>query len=339
MKLLRLFALSLMMLCAFPALAQDSTPEFGAAHHAPLQILDVTTQVTDGILTLTVHGRSTGCGEPQVEMLQNADGLVIIDLYTETAEDDNCTSEEQESVVQIPLETAIPDTGLTVDINGVSYLINPDGTFGPAFVAPVAIRDLTASVREGSLVISAVGEIDGCAVPVIIRRSVENGAVNARIYRVLSAAMACPAILLEYTTEIEVPLQGDEGGVWVLEVNGVEIGYDFDRNTQLAETDLTRIEATIESVQVNTPIPLPQQLTITVTGYHPDGCRVPTQIRQEFDALTNTLNVRVYRVLPPDVMCPAVIENFSLTIPLEISITEGVTYTINVNGTIVEAEF
>jgi hypothetical protein len=144
---------------------------------------------------------------------------------------------------------------------------------------------------------------------------------------------------VEYTAEIEIPLEGDEGGLWVISVNDREIGYDFDRDTAVAEADLMRIDAVIDSVQVNLPIPLPQQVTITVAGYHPDGCRVPSQVRQQFDAENNTLNVRIYRVLPLDVMCPAVIENFTLVIPLDISISAGVTYTIDVNSTTVEAAF
>ncbi len=226
-----------------------------------------------------------------------------------------------------------------MDINGVPYWLNPDGTFGAAFIAPLAITDLTVSVQDDTLLISVTGQMDGCEVPVITRRNVQNGAVNLRIYRILSAAMTCPMILVEYSADIEIPLEGDEGGLWVISVNEREIGYDFDRSNSVAEADLTRINATIDSVQVNTVIPLPQQVTITVEGYHPDGCRVPTQVRQQFDPTTNTLNVHIYRVVPIDVMCPATVENFTLTIPLDIAVAEGMSFSINVNGTTAEAAF
>lgn len=347
MKLLRLFALLLMpilLLGAFPALAQDVTPEpdinAETVHRDPLQILKVTTAITDSGLTLSVRGATAhGCGEPQVEILENADGLVVIDLYTQTPEGLRCASGFAEQTVEIPLETAIPEIGLTVDINGVSYLINPDGTFGPAFTAPVTINDLTLDVQENSMVISVVGEIDGCEVPVIMRRTVEIGAINLRIYRVLSAAMLCPMILKEYTAEVEIPLTGDEGGIWVISTNDREIAYDFYLLTTLAEADLPCIDAIIDSVQVNKPIPLPQQVTITVAGTHPDGCYMPTQVRQQFDPLTNTLNVRIYHVLPQQVRCEAALDTFTLIIPLDLEIYEGATYTINVNGTTVEAKF
>jgi hypothetical protein len=336
MKLFKLLTL-LLLFSAFPAFAQDAAPE---ARRHPLQILETTVTVTDGSPTLSVRGVITGdCGSPQVEILENADDLVVIDVYTESAEGVECDAVEPEQTVEISLDTDIPDTGLTLDINGVAYIVNPDGSFGAAFVAPLLITELSAVVEDDTLVLSVTGEMDGCDVPVIVRQTVENGAVNLRLYRILSAAMACPMILVQYTNDIEIPLTGDEGGLWVISANDREVGYDFDRDTSVAGEDLTRMDATIESVEVNAGTPLPQQVTITVTGYHPDGCRVPTQVRQQFDVINNTLNVHIYRVVPIDVMCPAVIENFTLTIPLEIAISEGVSYTINVNGTLVVAEF
>jgi hypothetical protein len=337
MKVLRLFALSLLF-SVTSAFAQDATPEAAPPQRGLMQIIEVLAEVEGENILLNVRAATTNeCGEPQVEILEDTDELVVIDLYSEAQDDVDC--ETNEHTVEIPLQKAIPPMGLFIDINGLPYLINPDGTFGAAFVAPVAITDLTPAVEEDALVISVVGEIDGCEVPVITRRVVEDGAVNVRLYRILSAAMTCPAVLVEYTEDIEIPLKGDEMGLWVIAVNDVEIGYDFDQGTVLASEDLFRVDAVIESIEVNTSTRLPRQVMMTLNGYHADSCVVPTQIRQEFDVPTNTLTVHVYRVLSIAQTCLAEPVEFSLTVPLEMEIIEGTTYTINANGTTTEVTF
>lgn len=77
----------------------------------------------------------------------------------------------------------------------------------------------------------------------------------------------------------------------------------------------------------------PAQIHLQVTGYHPDGCDLPVTVAQEREG--NSVRVRIYRVLPIDIICPMVIVPYSATIPLEGGFVTG-TYTIDVNGTILE---
>lgn len=335
MTLVRLIALPLIFLSAFAAWAQETPTE--AAPRYPLQIVGVTPTVTDNGVTLTVQGANlNGCGDPQTEILQNADGVVVIDVYnTET----DCAEAAAEHTVEIPVEATFPSLGLTVDLNGVPYLINPDGTFGPAFIAPINITAITPVVEENTLKIAITGETDGCDVPVITRYVVENGAINVRLYKVLSAAMTCPMMLVEYTTELEIPLNGSESGLWLIEANGFEIGYEIVQGMVFASADLMRVDATITSIEVSQGAPLPQQVILTLQGSHPDGCAVPTQVRQQFDVPSNTLTVRVYRVLSPAMTCLAEPTEFTLTVPLEYAVSPGMSFTIEANGTTAEVTF
>jgi hypothetical protein len=75
----------------------------------------------------------------------------------------------------------------------------------------------------------------------------------------------------------------------------------------------------------------PPQINLHVTGYQPDGCTFPVQVEQSVDG--NNINVRIYRMLPPDIMCTMQLVSYDETIPL--GSFESGEYTIDVNGTVI----
>lgn len=91
----------------------------------------------------------------------------------------------------------------------------------------------------------------------------------------------------------------------------------------------------IETVDVVVMESFPMQVALNVTGYIPDGCAAPTEIMQARDG--NRVMVRVFRTLPPDVICAAMAAMYQETIPLEGGFTPG-TYQFDVNGIIVEID-
>ena len=91
----------------------------------------------------------------------------------------------------------------------------------------------------------------------------------------------------------------------------------------------------IETVEVVVMESFPMQVALNVTGYIPDGCTAPTEILQSRDG--NMVMVRVFRTLPPEVMCAAIAAMYSDTIPLEGGFEPG-HYTFDVNGVIVEVD-
>jgi hypothetical protein len=78
---------------------------------------------------------------------------------------------------------------------------------------------------------------------------------------------------------------------------------------------LVRVPTVIEQVEVGLLDAYPVKLEIRVSGYQPDGCRVPVQI--ELWQYGRKVVVEVYREFDVDEVCPANI------VPFETGITLG----------------
>jgi hypothetical protein len=91
---------------------------------------------------------------------------------------------------------------------------------------------------------------------------------------------------------------------------------------------LTVIE-TVDALMLES---FPVQITLHVTGYQPDGCDFPVQVSQSREG--NTVTVKVYRELPPDILCTMQLVPYDESIKLDGSFEPG-EYTIDVNGTVI----
>jgi hypothetical protein len=110
--------------------------------------------------------------------------------------------------------------------------------------------------------------------------------------------------------EVEVtPVTGDDG--------------QMDDNGSIIPNPLV-----IENVETIVMESYPYQVSITVTGYQPDGCSFPVVVEQGRDG--STVTVSIYRELDLRVMCPQVITPYVETIPLDGGFESG-SYTIQVN--------
>ena len=89
-----------------------------------------------------------------------------------------------------------------------------------------------------------------------------------------------------------------------------------------------RVDTVIESVDVIVLESFPMQLQVSVTGAQPDGCDLPVQVEQTVE--DDVVTVQIYRDVPLDVMCPAVLVPYEDTIDIDGSF-EGGTITININ--------
>ena len=101
---------------------------------------------------------------------------------------------------------------------------------------------------------------------------------------------------------------------------------------QAAEPQM-RVLAVVESVDALLMESFPVQITLQVSGYHPDGCDATVEVTQRRDG--NQVFVEVYRVLPAAVMCPMVLRPLDETVRLEGGFEPG-TYSIDVNGVVIE---
>jgi hypothetical protein len=93
-----------------------------------------------------------------------------------------------------------------------------------------------------------------------------------------------------------------------------------------------RVPHAIDSVDALLMESFPVQIMLKVKGYQPDGCEMPVQVEQSREG--NTVTVEIFRELPPDTGCPAVIKQYDATIKLDGGFESG-TYTIDVNGTVI----
>jgi len=95
----------------------------------------------------------------------------------------------------------------------------------------------------------------------------------------------------------------------------------------------SRIFTTIESVTANVLSTTPAQIELAVSGYQPDGCDFPVIVDQSQTG--STITVSIYREMPADMMCPAVLRDYAETIHLDGTFAPG-TYTVNVNDLQIE---
>ncbi|MBL8117661.1 MAG: hypothetical protein J0L63_08275 [Anaerolineae bacterium] len=89
----------------------------------------------------------------------------------------------------------------------------------------------------------------------------------------------------------------------------------------------------IESVNPIILESMPVQIKLEVQGYHADGCIYPAVVEQTRQG--NRVNIKIYREMPIAVICPMSLNPYQDTIMLDGTFESG-TYTIDVNGTVIE---
>lgn len=93
--------------------------------------------------------------------------------------------------------------------------------------------------------------------------------------------------------------------------------------------------AFVDQITVQVQESQPLQVKLKVTGTLPDGCDVPLEVEQE--RRENEVEVELYRLLPPDMMCPMVVVPFEKEIQLEGTFDPG-SYQFRVNEKRVEQD-
>jgi hypothetical protein len=91
----------------------------------------------------------------------------------------------------------------------------------------------------------------------------------------------------------------------------------------------------VEKVETAVSATVPATITLQISGYHPDGCKFPVQVEQTREG--NTVTVKIYRIVPVDVMCTMELNPYNETITLDGTFESG-DYTLDVNGTVVQVK-
>ena len=103
----------------------------------------------------------------------------------------------------------------------------------------------------------------------------------------------------------------------------------------LMPTDGVESLTIVETVTIQVSASLPATVTLQVEGYQPDGCKFPVQVEQT--RTDDSVNVKIYRVVPGNVMCTMELNPYSDTITLDGTFDSG-SYTLDVNGTVLTLE-
>ena len=91
----------------------------------------------------------------------------------------------------------------------------------------------------------------------------------------------------------------------------------------------------IEKVETQVSASVPATVTLQISGYHPDGCKFPAQVEQTRTG--DKVTVKIFRIVPKGVMCTMELNPYNDMITLEGTFDSG-TYTIDVNGTVIEVK-
>ena len=93
----------------------------------------------------------------------------------------------------------------------------------------------------------------------------------------------------------------------------------------------------VESFDVIVRESFPPQITVTVSGYWPNGCSFPVQTNVLREG--STVFIHIFRIAPPDVMCAQVLQAHAEDIPITEAFMDGDafrsgTYDIDINGVV-----
>jgi hypothetical protein len=361
MRVLILFVLLLMVV--FPSAAQRGKSEVQETQL--LTIEDVVVNSDEGLtLSITVV-QNDGCDFPLlVEQRHGETGnVLLIDVKRDIAALTNkeCVSEPVTTELEVQIEGDLVELLLTeTDADRLYLVVNDVYFYAP--IERAVTSELQTVVRE-DLGINAAsieqGENEGefflvvegmwnstCLSPEIIRQTVDGNTLNVEIFKLvprMPSTRECPQTLVAPTYSGRIPVQMGSSdtetitptGSFVIDVNGNQFTYDFDTATQgEMVVEGTPVDVVIESAEVLILESFPPQLSLQIVGYHPDSCEFPVIVEQTVEE--NTITVHIYRELPPNVRCASAIVPYEENLNLG-SFDPG-TYTIDVNGTILEVE-
>ena len=110
----------------------------------------------------------------------------------------------------------------------------------------------------------------------------------------------------------------------------VSLGSKQEASAPLIPTppDSSHSVTIIESVTAQVLPTTPAQIELVVSGYQPNGCEFPVLVDQQRG--DNTITVAIYRDIPANQMCTAMLLDYNETIHLDGTFAPG-TYTIQVN--------
>lgn len=303
------------------------------------------------VLHINGH-QSDQCDFPVIVDQSYVDGWLRIAIYREIPPTVRCRGGEVPYEAIIPLDTLfdydhsvieeVPYDRQVIEVNDQLFTLDLSGdttVLEPTTAAVVEVEDVRIDTNDsGQTVFIVTGFApNGCVLPIRGRIAVEDMTLVVAVEQPEpSVSLICPMTFRAWTYEVSIPLPDDlPADVYDYEVGDLkgEITIGGDVMGDAAAPSNSTLHG-ITDVQVLIMESSPPQVALQIEGYQPDGCESDVITDQRQDG--NTFTIEIYRILPPDVMCPQVIVDYSAT--LQLGALDPGRYTFDVNGFIVTAE-
>ncbi|HEX9091614.1 MAG TPA: hypothetical protein VF831_08995 [Anaerolineales bacterium] len=164
----------------------------------------------------------------------------------------------------------------------------------------------------------------------VLTPSNDNSAINLEVYSLIDPKQNCLAVLQPF--EIAILLDTSESGHYSVYINGEVLGeFGQGYEPQPGDENLMRGEVFIDvdSSKLLTSGTQPIQVTALLQGNLPDPCHRLRLVAAQPDK-SNSINLEVYSLADPGVICITVLRPFEASVPL--GSFPGGHYTVYVNG-------
>lgn len=221
-------------------LSDPAAPQIVPQVRLPMQIDSIELRYDEGAdnpYTLYLAGQHpTGCEAPVIEDVEIADSTINVQVYkVQSPEAKVCP------MILLMYENAIPLEGeffglVGINVNGESILYDVDRNTAVADDDPYymkvehVIETVDAMILESfppQISIHVVGyQSDGCEFPVQVDQRREGNEVFVQIYRRLSIATTCLAVIVPYEANINLG-SFEMGETYTIHVNGVTVEVEL----------------------------------------------------------------------------------------------------------------
>ena len=143
--------------------------------------------------------------------------------------------------------------------------------------------------------------------------------------------IACTQALVPFEETVDLDIQGLEAGTYTVIAQGQQASFTLDvDNLPPQQGEDVKFSygsaATVESLDVQIMESFPVQVSVTLTGYLPDGCTEIYEINAPRDGQTFTIEVVTRR--PVDLACTMAIVPFEETVSLDVAGLPAGEYTV-----------
>ncbi len=208
---------------------------------------------------------------------------------------------------------------------------NPDIEIKPAPIHEVDIS-IAESYPEQVFVYIKGGLPDGCTEFNDFDTGISGNTINITLTIKRPKDAVCAAVYGYFEKNIALGTAFIRGETYTVNVNGTAASFTYPQSQSDEQMEISL--APIHEVDTDIAKSNPEQILVYIKGGLADGCTSLKDITTEKDG--NIINITVTVQRPKDAMCVQVYSYFEEIVNLGSDFTRGQSYTVNVNGVIVQ---